>query len=58
MPSADIAEMNALSLSYWLSKDVMEVAKKSGEIYPPKTVCGIKFSQTLSLDEKNVAVLR
>ena len=28
--SADIAGMDALSLNYWLSKFVMEVAKKSG----------------------------
>ena len=35
---ADIAEMDALSLNYWLSKFVMEVAKKSGGRYPPKTV--------------------
>ena len=29
--SADIAAMDVLSLNYWLSKFVMEVAKKSGE---------------------------
>ena len=29
--SADIAEMDTLLLNYWLSKFVMEVAKKSGE---------------------------
>ena len=28
--SADIAAMDALSLNYWLSKFVIEVAKKSG----------------------------
>ena len=28
--SADIAGMDALSLNYWLSEFVMEVAKKSG----------------------------
>ena len=38
---ADIIEMYALSLDYWLSKFVMLVAKKSGERYPPKTVYGI-----------------
>ena len=32
--SADIAGMDALSLNYWLSKFVMEVAKKSGGRYP------------------------
>ena len=31
-----IAGMDALSLNYWLSKFVMEVAKKSGGRYPPK----------------------
>ena len=51
-------DVPVLFLNHWLSKDAMEVAKKSGEIYPPKTVYGIKFSQTLSLEEKNVAVLR
>ena len=36
--SADIAGMDVLSLNYWLSNLVMEVAKKSGGRYPPKTV--------------------
>ena len=36
--STSIEEMDALTLNYWLSKFVMEVAKKSGERYPPKTV--------------------
>ena len=44
--SADIAAMDVLSLNYWLSKFVMEVAKKSGERYPPKSVyriiCSLK----------------
>ena len=41
--SADIAGMDVLSLNYWLSKFVVEVAKKSGERYrnPLKTVYGI-----------------
>ena len=39
--SADIAGMDALSLNYWLSKFVMEVAKKSGGRYPPETVYSI-----------------
>ena len=34
--SADIAGMDALSLNYWLSKFVMEVAKKSGGRCPPR----------------------
>ena len=36
-----IEEMDASSLNYWLSKFVMEVAKKSGERYPAKTIYGI-----------------
>ena len=39
--STRIEDMDALSLNYWLSKFVMEVAKKSGKGYPPKTVYGI-----------------
>ena len=39
--STSIEEMDALTLNYWLSKFVMEVAKKSGERYPPKTIYGI-----------------
>ena len=39
--SGDISGMDVLSLNYWLSKFVVEVAKKSGERYPPKTVYGI-----------------
>ena len=39
--SADIAEMDALSLNYWFSKFVMEVAKKSGQGNSTKTVYGI-----------------
>ena len=34
--SADIAGMDALSLNYWLSKFMMEVAKKSVGRYPKK----------------------
>ena len=40
----ELHKVEALSLKYWLSKVVMEVAKKSGEIYPPKTVYDIKCS--------------
>ena len=36
--SSSIEEMDAVTLIYWHSKFVMEVAKKSGERYPPKTV--------------------
>jgi len=51
--SADIAGMDALSLKYWLSKFVMEVAKKSGGRYPPKTVYGIICVLQRYLGEKN-----
>ena len=47
--STSIEEMDAVTLNYWLSKFVMEVAKKSGDRYPPKTfygiVCGIRRYQ-------------
>ena len=51
--SADIAGMDALSLNYWLSKFVMEVAKSSGGKYPPKTVYGIICALKRYLEEKN-----
>ena len=38
MVSTGIEEMDALSLNYCLSKFVMEVAKKTGERYPAKTI--------------------
>ena len=51
--SADIAAMNVLSLNYWLSKFVIEIAKKSGERYPPKSVYGIICSLKRHLEERN-----
>ena len=51
--SADIAGMDALSLNYWLLKFVMEVAKKSGGRYPPKTVYGIICALKRYLEAKN-----
>ena len=39
--SCEIEDMDAISLNYWLTKFVMEVAKDSGERYPPRTVYGI-----------------
>ena len=51
--STDIAGMGALSLNYWLSKFVMEVAKMSGGRYPPKTVYGIICALKRYLEEKN-----
>ena len=41
-----ITEMDTLTLNYWLSKFIQEVAKCSKGPYPPKTlyqrVCGIR----------------
>ena len=51
--SADIAGMDALSLNYWLSKFVMEVAETYGGRYPPKTVYGIICALKHYLEEKN-----
>ncbi|XP_078364309.1 uncharacterized protein LOC144648390 [Oculina patagonica] len=48
--------MDALSLNYWLSKFVMEVAKKSGERYPTKSVYGIICPLKRYLEEKNGSV--
>ena len=53
--STRIEEMDALSLNYWLSKFVMEVAKKCGERYPPKTVYGIVCGIRRYLQEKKGA---
>ena len=51
--SADIAGMDVLSLNYWLSKFMVEVAKKSDERYPLKTVYGIICALKRYLEEKN-----
>ncbi|XP_068721442.1 uncharacterized protein [Montipora capricornis] len=53
--STGIEEMDALSLNYWLSKFVMEVAKKTGERYPAKTIYGIVCGIRRHLEEKNGA---
>ena len=45
--------MDALSLNYWLSKFEMEIPKKSGGRYPPKTVSGIICALKRYLEEKN-----
>ena len=40
--STSIEEINAVTLSYWPNKFVMEVAKRvGGERYPSKTIYGI-----------------
>ena len=36
-----MVEMSVLSINYWLTKFVQEVAKPSKERYPPKTLYGI-----------------
>ena len=51
--SAYVAVMDALSLNYWLSKFVMEVAKKSDERQPVKTVYGVICAFKRYLEEKN-----
>ena len=39
--STTIEDMTALSLNYWLSKFVQEVANKSGGRYPSRTLYGL-----------------
>ena len=53
--STRIEDMDALSLNYWMSKFVTEVAKKSEERYPPKSVYGIVCGIRHYLEEKNEA---
>ena len=47
--------MDAVTLNYWLSKFVMELAKKSGKRCPSKTVYGIVCGIWPYLEEKNDA---
>ena len=35
--SCKMEDMDTISLIYWLTKFVMEIAKDSGERYPPRT---------------------
>ena len=51
--SCEIEDMDVISLSYWLTKFVMEVAKYSGERYPPRTVYGIVCGVKRCLGDKN-----
>ena len=51
--SCEIEDMDAISLNYWLTKFVMEVAKDSGERYPPRTVYGIVCDLKRHLGDKN-----
>ena len=44
--STDLANMDANTLNYWLSKFVQEVAISEGKVYPARTlyeiICGIR----------------
>ena len=51
--SCEIEDMDAISLNYSLTKFVMEVAKDSGERYPPRTVYGIVCGVKRHLADKN-----
>ena len=51
--SCEIQDMDAISLNHWLTKFVMEVAKDSGERFPPRTVYGIVCGVTRHLGDKN-----
>ena len=51
--SCEIEGMDAISLNYWLTKFVMEVAKDSGERYPPRTVYGVVCGVKRHLADKN-----
>ena len=51
--SCEIEDMDAISLNYWLTKFVMEVARDSGERYPPRTVYGIVCGVKRHLADKN-----
>ena len=51
--SCEIEDMDAISLNYWLTKFIMEVAKDSGERYPPRTVYGIVCGLKRHLGDKN-----
>ena len=46
-----LSAIDVLSLNYWLSKFVKEVAKKSGQRYSPKSVYGIICSLKRHLEE-------
>ena len=51
--SCEIEDMDAISLNYWLTKFVIEVAKDSGERYPLRTVYGIVCGVKRHLADKN-----
>ena len=47
--------MDAMSLNYWLSNFMMEIAIKGGESYPPKTVYGIVRGVRRYLEEEDAS---
>ena len=51
--SSEMEDMDAITLNYWLTKFVMEVAKDSGERYPPRTVYWIVCGLKRHLEDKN-----
>ena len=51
--SCEIEDIDAISLNYWLTKFEMEVAKDSGERYPPSTVHGMVCGLKRYLEDKN-----
>ncbi|XP_067030732.1 uncharacterized protein [Acropora muricata] len=51
--SCEMKDMGVISLSNWLMKFVMEVAKDSGERYPPRTVHGIVCGVKRHVGNKN-----
>ena len=51
-----ITEMDALTLNYWLSKFIQEVAKCSRDPYPPKTLYQIVCCIRRLMVEKNPAI--
>ena len=55
LESTRIGDMDSLSLNSWLSKFVMEVAKKKGKRYTLKTVYGIVCGIRHYLEEKKGA---
>ena len=52
--SSGMKEMDALSLNYWLSKFVKEVAKKTSERDPAKTIYGIVCGIQCNLEVKRI----
>ena len=56
--TSQLIETNALSLNYWLSKFVQEIAKSSSERYPPRTVYGIIAGVRRFLTEKKPGILK